>query len=74
MHITTFNKKIAILVTIMFMFGVAASAQPEENGGDPPVDAPFDGGISLLIAAGVGYGIRRVAASNKNLKSRDKMP
>ena len=34
------------------------------------VDAPIDGGLSLLIAAGVGYGIKKAYHYNKqNRKS-----
>ena len=36
------------------------------NTGDP--DAPLDGGVSLLIAAGVGYGIKRAKGQTKKRK------
>jgi len=38
------------------------------NTGDP--DAPLDGGVSILIAAGVGYGIKKSKA-NKEKKMMD---
>ena len=34
----------------------SVQAQPDPDG-DP--DAPIDGGVSLLIAAGIGYGIKK---------------
>lgn len=34
-------------------------ADPPGIGNDDVDDVPVDGGISLLIAAGVGYGIKR---------------
>jgi hypothetical protein len=42
------------------------SPDGDPNGGDPPGDPgptaiPFDGGISLLLAAGAAYGVRRSA-------------
>ncbi len=30
-----------------------------------PVDTPIDGGLSLLVAAGVGYGIKKVRDNRK---------
>jgi hypothetical protein len=35
--------------------------------GDPAVDpdAPIDGGVSVLIAAGVGYGIKKYRDANR---------
>jgi|KBSMisStaDraftv2_1062788.scaffolds.fasta_scaffold668882_2 hypothetical protein len=35
--------------------------------GDP--DAPIDGGISLLLAAGVGYGLKKANDKRKNKKT-----
>ena len=32
---------------------------------DLPVDTPIDGGLSLLVAAGVGYGIKKVRDNRK---------
>ena len=34
-----------------------------DPGGD--VDVPIDGGLSLLVAAGVGYGMRRIGQHRK---------
>jgi hypothetical protein len=36
----------------------SAIGNPDDPGGDP--DAPIDGGVSLLVAAGVAYGIKKV--------------
>jgi hypothetical protein len=30
-----------------------------DPGGDPDENAPFDGGISLLVAAGIGYAVKK---------------
>ena len=32
---------------------------------DPPGDTPIDGGLSLLLAAGVGYGVKKYRDSRK---------
>lgn len=44
----------------------AYEADLDNPGGD--VDAPFDGGLSLLIAGGVAYGISRARNKNVNVK------
>ena len=41
-----------------------AQAPPDGDLGDP--DAPLDGGVSLLIVAGVGYGIKMHRNSRKD--------
>ena len=32
---------------------------------------PIDGGLSLLIAAGVGYGIKKVREERRNIKEKE---
>lgn len=39
-------------------FPVLVHAQP--GFGDDVNDVPIDGGLSLLIAAGVGYGVKKI--------------
>ena len=51
------------LFILLFVTGIAAHAQPTDPGGD--VDAPIDGGLSLLIAAGVGYGAKKIREKRK---------
>ncbi len=60
-----------ILLILVMAFPSLASAQFESfpDGGNP--DAPIDGGLSLLVAAGVGYGAKKIKerkASTNNLK------
>ena len=38
-------------------------AQLPTDPGNP--DAPIDGGISLLVAAGIGYGVKKVRENRK---------
>lgn len=59
-------------ITVMLAFTItmipsALSAQddPPPPPGDEDPDAPIDGGLSLLIAAGVGYGVSRVYKGRK---------
>jgi len=55
--------KTASLV-IMFCLPFLAMAQAPDPG-DCPTCIPIDGGLSLLIAAGVGYGIKKVRDGRK---------
>ena len=54
-------------MTIIFCLPVLAMAQVDP-GCDPALDptcVPIDGGLSFLIAAGVGYGIKKIRDSRK---------
>ncbi len=51
-----------LVVFIIFTFPLVVNAQPTP-GIDP--DAPIDGGVSLLVAAGIGYGIKKVKENRK---------
>jgi hypothetical protein len=42
-------------------------SQPPDTGGD--VDVPIDGGLTLLIAAGAGYGAKKL--NKKKVGKRD---
>jgi len=44
---------------------VLSNAQPGGTEFDDP-DAPLDGGISLLVAAGVAYGYKKMRNERKN--------
>lgn len=46
----------------LFCLVQAALAQPGSGGPEPaaPTGIPLDGGVSLLLAAGVGLGLRRL--------------
>jgi len=46
-----------MIVTVVFL-PILLHAQLEP-GGDPDY-APIDGGLSLLIAGGIGYGVKKV--------------
>ncbi len=41
-----------LMISILYFMPLLVSAQPDP-GGDP--DVPIDGGLSLLVAAGVSY-------------------
>lgn len=45
---------------------LAVWAQPDPPGDDPGV--PIDGGLSILLAAGVGYGAKKINDNRKKIK------
>ncbi len=45
-------------------------AQPEEPPGDVD-DVPFDGWVSLLVAAGIGYGLKKVYDKKQEQKDSE---
>jgi len=59
-----------LVILLVLLLPVLVHAQgPSDPGGDPE-NAPIDGGLSLLIAGGVGYGVKKVrekrASSQEN--------
>jgi len=51
---------IATLLTIIILINVESlQAQPPSPPGDPE-SAPVDGGLTILIAAGIGYASKRI--------------
>jgi hypothetical protein len=59
---TKSNTKAIIALLLILVFPVLTFAQlgdPGGSGGGDP-DVPIDGGLSLLVAAGVGYGVKQL--------------
>ena len=56
-------KKILLLTSMLFSLTFAAMAQPEFE--DDVDDVPLDGGISLLVGAGLAFGAKKVYENNK---------
>ena len=44
-----------IMLVVVFMLPTLLHAQAPDPGGDPDAAVPIDGGLSILLAAGVGY-------------------
>jgi len=50
-----------VLMCVMALMATAVFAQdPGLPGGDPDTPVPIDGGLLLLLAAGLGYGVRKM--------------
>jgi len=62
---------ILLLVAILFFPSLLHAQAPPDPGGDP--DVPVDGGLSLLLAAGVGYGVKKIHDHRKK-KSEEAKP
>lgn len=50
---------------IAFVLPMGLMAQPGDPGPDPDPQVPIDGGLSLLVAAGVGYAAKRAHDKKK---------
>ena len=67
-YINTINTTPIIKIICLFIVFISITsllqAQPPSMGGDPN-SAPVDGGLSLLIAGGVGYGVKKAREKRK---------
>ena len=57
---------LVLMVCILFFPVIVHADELDNPGGDP--SAPIDGGLSILLAAGVGYGIKRMKDSRSKKK------
>ncbi len=61
------RKILTLTFLLVVLFNILPYVTMAQNGtGLPDPDTPIDGGVSLLIAAGIGYGIKK----NKEIKKR----
>lgn len=61
---------IGILTLVMaFSSNIAFADEPVTPGGDP--DVPIDGGLSILLAAGVAYGAKKGYDQQKKKKNAE---
>jgi hypothetical protein len=59
-------KHLSLLAGVLFTLSFAALAQPGFD--DDVEDTPIDGGVGLLVGAGIVYGIKRVHQLGKKNK------
>ncbi len=55
-------------LTLVFTFAISLKAMAIDDEGGIGGDVPVDGGLSLLVAAGVGYGARKLKDKKELLK------
>ena len=56
-------KKLLLLIALFCSY--SAFADPGDPGGNPDVGTPIDGGVSLLVAGAIGYGVKKVKDARK---------
>lgn len=66
MKVKVFFKTAIVLFCLCSANLVQAQGNP---GDDPDTGVPFDGGLSLLVTAAVGYGLKK--AADKRKKERE---
>ena len=67
------NNNTFLILTTLLMIAVSMLplfAIAQDPGGGP--DAPIDGGLSLLLAAGTAYGVKKYRASRKKQDELEK--
>jgi glucose uptake protein GlcU len=64
--------RFAMLLILLTGTNIASFADPEPNEDPQTNDAPLDGGLSILIAAGVGYGAKKMHGARKRVPKRNK--
>jgi hypothetical protein len=68
MKLSTVVFVLSLVVLPAIAFAHGGSSGP---GGGGASGVPLDGGLSLLVASGVGYGMKKVAAARKKNKPQE---
>lgn len=55
-----------LLLLVVCVFPVSLFAQATFGSGTDVTDTPIDGGLSLLVAAGIGYGVKKLYSKKNN--------
>ena len=50
---------VALFITALILPGLCFSQPPPPPPPPQDTEVPFDGGLSILLAAGVGYGVKK---------------
>jgi len=58
-----------LLAITLFLGTSIVNAQPPDE--PDPVNAPIDGGVTLLVAAAIGYGAKKAHAARKKGGSQE---
>ena len=63
----------AVITSCFVLFTLPALAQIRGvfDGGPTPPAAPVDGGLSLLIAGGIGYGVKKIRENKRKKLQQD---
>jgi hypothetical protein len=65
-------RSILLIICMVLVSSVTMAQDPDPTLPDnpDPVNAPIDGGVSLLVAAGIAYGAKKAHAARKKDKSQ----
>lgn len=65
----SFLKCISLTIALIVVFNILPkSAFAQIDPGEDP-DAPIDGGVAVLLAAGVGYGVKKYRENKQQQKA-----
>lgn len=64
--------KLMMIFGVLLICATPAFADDGPTLPDDPENVPIDGGISLLVAAGIGYGAKKMRDKKANIASADK--
>ena len=59
--------KLSLALSLAIITSMAVNAQPGFD--DDVEDTPIDGGVSILVGAGIAYGVKRIYNYKKESKS-----
>ncbi|GAB3876788.1 hypothetical protein GCM10028824_35190 [Hymenobacter segetis] len=70
MKLLLLKRLLPVLALVMTSSAIALAQGTNPNNGGPgpdpdPIDTPIDGGVSLLLAGGVAYGLKRLRVRRK---------
>lgn len=61
--------KLLLIICFIIIPAISIATPDFGDGDDDDVqDVPFDGGVSLLVAAGIGYGMKKIYDKKKEDK------
>ena len=64
-----------IIMMLLPLMGISQEVPPGPGdtgeGGNPDGSVPIDGGLSVVIAAGVGYGVKKLRDFNRKRKEEE---
>ncbi len=59
------DQVIKIVYLLIVLVSISGILHAQTDPGSDPDSAPIDGGLSLLIAGGVGYGVKKIREKRK---------
>ena len=69
------NRKVLLMMVVCMLLttSVVFAQSPPDNPDTVNVGAPFDGGLSMVIAAGAGYAMKKARDKRKQFPIKDQI-